>query len=556
MNATPSFSPAERQTAALRRCTAALAVLLLAAVLPAPRSALAAAATAAPLESTPTPTLAWFDGDRPAASAQQAVALLARAGDDGLEPADYDAAGLQRALDAAAQGTLDAAGRTQLDVRLAAALQRLLTDLHRGRVDPRTVHVKFDLPPRRFDAAAVLRDALAAGRLEQAVRAAVPPLKLYADLRQALADYRALGAHPTWQQALPRLPGGANGKLEPGGAWDGLPLLAQRLQALGDLAADAPATSRYDGALVDAVRAFQRRHGLIDDGVLGRATRAALEVTPAQRAQQIALTMERLRWTPLAQGPRMIVVNVPEFVLRAYEVRGERFDVQLEMKVIVGRALETRTPLISEDLAFIEFSPYWNVPRSIATEETVPRLQRDPAYWTREGFEFVGAGGRVDTVLSEGQLQAVLRGEARIRQRPGPANALGDIKFVFPNNDAIYLHHTPSVGLFSRERRDFSHGCIRVEDPVALAKFVLREQPDWTEERIRAAMTEGSSRTLRVAHPIPVLVAYGTALVRQGRPHFFPDLYGHDRLLAQALRARTASRVIRAPTAAAPPAMR
>jgi murein L,D-transpeptidase YcbB/YkuD len=220
--------------------------------------------------------------------------------------------------------------------------------------------------------------------------------------------------------------------------------------------------------------------------------------------------------------------------------------VLLETKVIVGRALETRTPLISEELRFIEFSPYWNVPPSIAIKELVPRLRRDPAYWTREGFEFVLWGGQVATDLSADRLDAVLRGEARIRQRPGPANALGDIKFVFPNNDSIYLHHTPSVALFGRERRDFSHGCIRVEDPVALARFVLRDQPEWTEERIRAAMAEGTSRTLRVAQPVPVLVAYATALVVGGRPHFFPDLYGHDRLLAQALRARTASAVIRA----------
>jgi murein L,D-transpeptidase YcbB/YkuD len=514
------------------------------------------AATVPPAAATPAPALPWFDGDRPGPQARQAVALLAHADDEGLEPADYDAAGLQRAVDAAAAGVPDAAARAQLEQRLTAAMLRLLTDVNRGRIDPRTVHVKFSLPPSSFDASSALRDALAARNLELALRAAAPPLKVYADLRAALATYRALGAHPAWTAPLPRLPGGANGKVEPGQSWDGLPLVARRLQALGDLAADAPASDRLDGPLAEAVRAFQRRHGLIDDGVVGRATRAALEVPPAQRAQQIALTMERLRWTPLARGPRMIVINVPEFVLRAYEVRGERFDVQLEMKVIVGRALQTRTPLISEDLAYIEFSPYWNVPRSIATEETVPRLQRDPAYWTREGFEFVGRDGRVDTALSAAQLEAVLRGEARIRQRPGPANALGDIKFVFPNNDAIYLHHTPSVGLFARERRDFSHGCIRIEDPVALAKFVLRAQPEWTEERIRAAMAEGTSRTLRVAQPVPVLVAYGTALVRQGRPHFFVDLYGHDRLLAQALRARTASRVIRAPATAPPPAAR
>jgi murein L,D-transpeptidase YcbB/YkuD len=493
--------------------------------------------------------LSWFDGDRPSAQAREAVALLADAAADGLEPADYGVATLGRALAAADAGSVpDAAARARLDAALTTAVQRFLTDLHRGRIDPRQVHVKFSMPRRTFDAAGALNAALATQRLNESVRAAAPQLQVYASLRAALAEYRALGAHPAWQAKLPALPGGSSGKLEPGQAWAGLPLMTQRLQALGDLPADVAPGAAYDGALVDALRAFQQRHGLAADGVVGRATRAALEVTPAQRAQQIALTMERLRWTPLAQGPRMIVVNVPEFVLRAYEVRGERFDVQLEMKVIVGRALETRTPLISEELRFIEFSPYWNVPLSIATEETVPRLRRDPAYWTREGFEFVTRGGQVATDLDAGLLDAVLRGEARIRQRPGPANALGDIKFVFPNNDAIYLHHTPSTQLFGRDRRDFSHGCIRVEEPVALAKFVLRDQPEWTEARIREAMENGTSRTLRLAQPVPVLVAYGTALVRQGRPHFFADLYGHDRLLAQALRARTASKVIRAPT--------
>jgi murein L,D-transpeptidase YcbB/YkuD len=489
--------------------------------------------------------LPWFDGDRPSVQARQAVALLADAAADGLDPADYGVASLERAL-AAVDAGADGGARARLDAALTAAMQRFLADLHLGRIDPRQVHVKFGVPLRAFDAAGTLRAALAAQRLPEAVWAAAPQVQLYANLRKALAEYRALAAHPAWQSPLPALPGGVNGKVEPGMVWAGLPLMAQRLQALGDLATPATAGEQYDSALVEAVRAFQRRHGLIDDGVIGRATRTALEVGPAQRAQQIALTMERLRWTPLALGPRMIVVNVPEFVLRAYEVRGERFDVLLESKVIVGRALETRTPLISEELRFVEFSPYWNVPPSIAIKEVVPRLRRDPAYWTREGFEFVLRGGQVVTALSADLLDAVLRGEARIRQRPGPANALGDIKFVFPNNDAIYLHHTPSVGLFGRERRDFSHGCIRVEDPVTLARFVLRDQPEWTEERIRAAMAEGTSRTLRVAQPVPVLVAYATALVRQGRPYFFVDLYGHDRLLAQALRARTASTVIRA----------
>jgi murein L,D-transpeptidase YcbB/YkuD len=176
------------------------------------------------------------------------------------------------------------------------------------------------------------------------------------------------------------------------------------------------------------------------------------------------------------------------------------------------------------------------VPHSIARNELVPRLRRDPTYWTREGFEFVDGAGGVRAALSGAGLDAVLAGSLRIRQRPGPRNALGDIKFVFPNREHIYLHHTPSVGLFERERRDFSHGCIRVEQPVALATFVLHDMPGWDEPRVRAAMGGGKSFTLALARPVPVLIAYATALAREGTMHFFDDIYGLDRVLDAALR--------------------
>jgi len=261
-------------------------------------------------------------------------------------------------------------------------------------------------------------------------------------------------------------------------------------------------------------------------------------VTPAARVRQIELTLERLRWTPLMQGPRMIVINIPEFVLRAYDVQGGHIVVRQEMKVIVGKAMGTRTPLFDEDMRFIEFSPYWNVPPSIARGEIVPRLRRDPDYFAREGFEFVSPDGRVDTTLSAQNLDAVLSAQARIRQRPGPQNALGDIKFVFPNRNNIYLHHTPATKLFERDRRDLSHGCIRVEQPVALAKFVLQDTPDWTGERILAAMGKGESATIRLTEPVRVVIAYGTVLVKNGRIYFFEDIYGLDRLLDAALRQR------------------
>jgi murein L,D-transpeptidase YcbB/YkuD len=507
----------------------------------------------------------WFEGGRPTPQAQEAVELLLGAASHGLEPQDYDASALQQRVTQAAQGSpLEPDVIAPLDQALTLRMQRYLSDLYRGRVDPRRIHENYAVGwPGDFDAAAALQGALSAGRLSASARDLWPRLSAYERFREALARYRALGEHPAWKEPLPPLPGSAPGrvgKLEPGMPYEGTALLAQRLAALGDLpeqpaamppadtadtaappASPAPPTpSYYESPLVNAVQAFQQRHGIAADGVVGRGTWAALQVTPAQRARQIELALERLRWTPLMQGPRMVVINIPEFVLRAYEVIEGQIVVREEMKVIVGKMLDTRTPLFDEDMRYIEFAPYWNVPPSIARDETVPRLRRDPGYWNREGFEFVWGSGEVQTTLSSAGLDATLAGRARIRQRPGPKNALGDIKFVFPNRSNIYLHHTPSVSLFERERRDFSHGCIRVEKPVELAKFVLKDTPEWTEARILQAMGKEESFTLRLAEPLPVLITYGTTLVREGRIHFFDDIYGHDRLLDAALRARSA----------------
>lgn len=488
----------------------------------------------------------WFEGGRPDAQARQAVELLAAAASHGLEPQDYNARALmqavKQAVTQAAQGLPpEPATVARLEPALTAAMAHYLADLHQGRIDPRQIHHNFESRRDAFDPQAYLQAAVAQNRLAEAAQEAAPRLPLYQHLREALAQYREKVNHPAWAQPLPALPGaqrGGGAKLAPGQSYAGLALLAQRLAALDDLVPGLPLPPRYEGALVEAVQAFQRRHGLGADGVIGKATLAQLQVTPAARVRQIELMLERLRWTPLTQGPRMIVINLPEFVLRAYEVQDGRITIRQEMKVIVGKALDTRTPLFDEDMRFIEFSPYWNVPISIARAETVPKLRRDPGHFTREGFEFVFTDGRVERALSGGNLDAVLAGKARIRQRPGPQNALGDIKFVFPNRDNIYLHHTPSTQLFGRDRRDFSHGCIRVEEPVALAKFVLEGMPEWSEDRIRQAMDKGQSSTLRLTQPLPVLITYGTTLVKEGRTYFFEDIYGLDRQLDAALRQR------------------
>jgi murein L,D-transpeptidase YcbB/YkuD len=345
-------------------------------------------------------------------------------------------------------------------------------------------------------------------------------------LETALPQYRQLAADAStqaaWQEPLPPFGGR---KLEPGKPYPGLALLIRRLVALGDLPAATPVPERYEGQVVDGVIAFQRRHGLDADGIIGKDTLAQLNVPPSVRVRQLELNIERLQQLPFT--PRLLLVNVPEFVLRAYEQQEEK----LQMKIIVGSARKTRTPLFVEDMRYIEFSPYWNVPPSIARQETIPKLRHDPQYFDDQGFEFYGSQGGIDTALTEENLDAVLEGKLRIRQRPGSKNALGGIKFVFPNRDNIYMHHTPATQLFKQARRDFSHGCIRVEEPLALALFVLRNEPDWNAERILAAMKTGRSATLRLGEPLPVVIAYLTAVVAaDGRVHFLPDLYGLDEL--------------------------
>ncbi|NLB30798.1 MAG: L,D-transpeptidase family protein, partial [Alcaligenaceae bacterium] len=224
---------------------------------------------------------------------------------------------------------------------------------------------------------------------------------------------------------------------------------------------------------------------------------------------------------------------------------------QIEMRVIVGRAFNTSTPLFDGKMEFIEFSPYWNIPYSIARSETIPHLRRDPGYLNRQGMEFV-IGNSVSTAVTESNINAVLAGNARIRQRPGPRNALGDIKFIFPNDMSIFLHHTPSVGLFDRSRRDFSHGCIRVEEPVQLAQFILINQPEWTTARIESAMQARKSNTIKLVEPIPVVLAYSTVVVKNNKTYFLPDIYGQDKLLDQALLRHTQQQTARSLSASKP----
>ncbi len=487
--------------------------------------------------AAPEPLL-WFAPTGSTPAAERALRLLSNASADGLEAADYLVDELRLAIESSARGGVQDADRMgRMDRAMSWAVRRYLMDLHSGRVDAGQFGIRYGRPvdvDRLIDRQ--VDELVAEGSPDEATSRSAPRSLRYSGLREALEHYRGLIGHDAFRQVLPPPPGG---RLRPGQPYAGAALLAQRLILLADLLSGTVASARYEGRLVDGIKSFQARHGLTPDGVLGKETWVQLEVRPEARVRQIELALERLRWMPRFGARRSIIVNVPEFMLDAYDAAGDDGKPVLAMRVIVGHARKTRTPLFDGEMRLVEFSPYWNVPPSIARGETLPRLRRDPGYLARQGFELITSEGKVLTVLSEGDLEAVERGRMRIRQRPGAANALGDIKFVFPNPDNIYLHHTSTRQLFKRERRDFSHGCIRVEAPVDLAKFVLAGEAEWTAERIVQAMKRGKSMTVRLAEPLPVVIAYSTAVVRDGRIHFLPDIYGQDVVLDEALHRRS-----------------
>jgi L,D-transpeptidase YcbB len=477
---------------------------------------------------------AWFDASGPKPEATTALAELAAAPAHGLDAAEYGSEWLAAEMRSIGSGDR-AAVVARTDVAMTRAMLRYLIDLHSGRVAPKAVG--FRLPARdASDASARLREALSAGRIPEAVAAAEPSFAIYARLKQALARYRDLALRQ--YAPLPDV-----WSVAPGEFYAGTRGLHERLRMLGDIPNDAPppATERYEGAVVGGLRSFQERHGLAPDGILGPATLRELDVPLAKRVRQIALGMERLRWLPpLRPGPA-IAVNVPSYTLWAFDTTDPKSPPALAMSAIVGRAGPgLQTPIFVGEMRTVEFSPYWNVPRNIMLKEYLPKLARDPSLLAHEDMEIVGTGPDASRASTEDAATLTLleRGDLRLRQRPGSRNALGGVKFVLPNTMNIYLHGTPARELFARTQRDFSHGCIRVADPLALARFVLRDRPEWTVERMRGAIAAGQPVVVAVPEPIPVVIFYTTVIVDgDGRVFFLPDLYGYDVKLERALSA-------------------
>lgn len=476
--------------------------------------------------------LAWTRGGLPTPEAAAMTELFRDAGSRGLNPEDYDASHWAGRLAALSAGTV-----AEFDLAVTVCGMRYISDLHFGRANPGLYHNGKDPKDEFSDTAAFLWGLTGAPDVKAAMETLEPPYPGYRRTRQALLDYLALSR----EGALPLLPATAK-PVEPFGAYPAAAQLAAILRRLGDLPSDAAVprdAAVYNGLLVNAVKRFQLRHGLDTDGRLGKATVAQLNVPLSRRILQLELSLERWRWVPHTFPRPPIVVNIPEFRLRALN---SSYQSDLEMKVVVGKAYGHETPVFSADMRYVVFRPYWDVPYSITRAELVPKLLKDPGYLARNRYEVVDPGGAVvGSDVSAATLARLRDGTLRVRQIPGPENALGLVKFLFPNENNVYLHSTPATELFLKTRRDFSHGCIRVEEPGELAAWVLRgETPEWTPERIHDAMNGDETIQVTLRNPIPVLIVYATAVVLEsGEVRFFDDIYGEDARLERILSSRT-----------------
>ncbi len=473
----------------------------------------------------PSYSAVWLTENGPTPQALAMIAILKAAAVKGLKPEDYDADLWDEQI-----AHLD---RSQFDVCLTVSVMRYLADLHFGKANPGFFHL--DPEYHDFDIAAFLKLKLLGAHDPAALIAeeVEPPYKGYKRSQNALADYLARSNQP--EVKVP----GVLATIEPGTRYSGVRVLAQRLQQLGDLPKDAAISQNsevFAGVLVEAVKHFQARHGLEPDGRLGKATVEQLNVPLSQRVEQLRLALERWRWVPHALGHPPIVVNIPEFTLRTLDAA---YETDLEMKVVVGSSYDNQTPVFSADLGYLTFRPYWNVPRSILENEMLPKLEKERDYLAIHRYEVVNAADKVVPAphgLTDEILRRLSSGKYRIRQMPGPNCALGLLRFGIPNAHNVYLHDTPSHELFARARRDFSHGCVRVERPVQLAEWTLRETDSWTAAKIRVAMHGTKTFQVDLKNPIPVLLVYATAIaMRNGEVHFTPDIYNQDALLENQL---------------------
>lgn len=475
--------------------------------------------------------LAWTSNSAPTPQAQALIQALQRAEERGLEPEDYDASRWRdRLARFASANPVSSEELARFDLALTVSALRYVSHVHHGRINP--ADFQPGLKRATFDAAGFLkREVVATADVPAALAQAEPASPEYHRALKALQDYLVI-ARGGEGDPIPR----GDQDVYPDSSYAGVMQIAAKLRRTGDLPADAKIARPeiYEEPLVSAMKHFEGRNGIEPDGILGPDTYHELDTPLAQRARQLKLALERWRWLAADLGTSFIAVNIPEFRLRAYE-NGRQ---ALTMKVIVGEASGAQTPVFADRIESLVFRPSWKLPLHVQKYEVLPDLRKDPHYLAKNHMEVVNSSGHTVDALTPAVLQQLDSGKLAIRQQPGDGNALGLVKFVFPSREGLYLHGTSEQNLFSSYRRDFSHGCVRVEHPTALAAWVLRNYPEWTPARVENAMVGDQSFSVKLGKPVPVFVVYDTAVVEEnGDVHFFDDIYGQDAVLEKALAA-------------------
>ncbi|MFO7497629.1 MAG: L,D-transpeptidase family protein [Desulfobacterales bacterium] len=476
----------------------------------------------------------WVQAGGPSGQARDFARVLADAGRHGLTPDEYHYTCIRDWLKYFRGGggdhaLISARALAGFDIVMTDAFITFASHLVGGKVDPETIYPQWVARKRSLEVLEVLAALDTHGSIEQLLAALAPVHPDYQRQVAAAEDLRRIAAAGGWPSLHPAK------TLQRDDNDPEVRKLRERLAVSGDLRDRSQAEAYFDAGLAGAVARFQRRHGLAPDGVVGPATLRALNVSADQRLAQLLLNLERWRWIPHDLGQRHILVNAADFSLRAVEGGVLR----LAMRVIVGEAYQ-KTPVFSREMRYLEINPYWNVPHSITVAEFLPKIRRDPGYLAANRFELLSDWRPESTVIDPANVNWNATREdrfpGRLRQLPGPWNALGRIKFMFPNPFNVYLHDTPGRNLFYRQQRALSHGCIRLEKPLELAAFVLEGTPGWDLAAVRAAVDSGARQTVRPVKGCMVHLLYWTAWVdADGTMNFREDIYERDGVLWAAL---------------------